>query len=163
MTIMTTPSPRELSSSDTRGRSTHDLDFYAWAKEQAALLRAGRLSEVDLEHIAEEIEDLGQAEKRTLASHIRTVIEHLMKPQASSAVDPRDGWASTIDRVREELEDVLEDNPSLRRELSTMIAHQIDRARRKVRRDFERRGEDVSRLDGLTFEDSQILGPWMPD
>ena len=34
----------------------YEQDFYAWANEQAALLRAGRLSEADIEHIAEEIE-----------------------------------------------------------------------------------------------------------
>jgi Domain of unknown function DUF29 len=162
MTITTTSS-RALSNPDERAPSAYDLDFYAWTKEQAALLRAGRLSEADLEHIAEEIEDLGQAARRALTSYIRTVIEHLMKLQASSGVEPRDGWASTIDRVRDNIEDVLETNPSLRRELPTIIARQMDRARRRVRREFERRGEDVSGLDSLTFEDSQVLGPWLPD
>ncbi len=40
--------------------SQYDRDFYAWATEQAGLLRAGRLSEADVEHIAEEIETLGR-------------------------------------------------------------------------------------------------------
>jgi Domain of unknown function DUF29 len=31
----------------------YDRDFYAWANEQAGLLRAGRLSEADIEHIAD--------------------------------------------------------------------------------------------------------------
>lgn len=37
----------------------YDHDFYAWTNEQAGLLRAGKLSEADLEHIAEEIESMG--------------------------------------------------------------------------------------------------------
>lgn len=38
------------------GDSLYDRDFYAWANEQAALLRAGKLDAADIEHIAEEIE-----------------------------------------------------------------------------------------------------------
>ena len=41
------------------GASVYERDFYAWATEQAALLRARRLSEADIENIAEEIEDMG--------------------------------------------------------------------------------------------------------
>ena len=37
-------------------RNTYELDFHAWTNEQAALLRAGRLSDIDAAHIAEEIE-----------------------------------------------------------------------------------------------------------
>lgn len=38
----------------------YDRDFYAWAAEQSALLRAGKLSAADVEHIAEEIESTGR-------------------------------------------------------------------------------------------------------
>jgi hypothetical protein len=44
--------------------SLYDRDFYAWANEQAALLRAGRLTEADIENIVEEIESIGRGEKR---------------------------------------------------------------------------------------------------
>jgi Domain of unknown function DUF29 len=37
----------------------YDRDFYCWSQEQAELLRAGRLTEVDIEHIAEEIDSTG--------------------------------------------------------------------------------------------------------
>lgn len=43
----------------------YDHDVVAWAKEQAALLRAGRFSVLDVEHIAEEIEDVGKSEQRS--------------------------------------------------------------------------------------------------
>ena len=42
--------------------SNYDSDFYAWANEQAALLRAGRLGQADIEHIAQEIESMGRTE-----------------------------------------------------------------------------------------------------
>ena len=48
----------------------YDQDFYAWANEQAGLLRDGRFSEADMEHIAEEIESMGKTEKRELVSRL---------------------------------------------------------------------------------------------
>jgi hypothetical protein len=48
----------------------YDTDVIAWATEQAALLRSGRLAEIDIEHIAEEIEDVGKSEKRELANRL---------------------------------------------------------------------------------------------
>jgi hypothetical protein len=44
----------------------YDEDFYAWANQQAALLRAGKLSEADIENIAEDIDSMGKSEKREL-------------------------------------------------------------------------------------------------
>jgi uncharacterized protein DUF29 len=38
-------------------------DFYAWAMRNAELLRQGRFSEIDAEHIAEELEDMGASAK----------------------------------------------------------------------------------------------------
>jgi hypothetical protein len=43
--------------------SLYDRDFYAWANEQATLLRAGKLNEADIENIAEEIESMGRSER----------------------------------------------------------------------------------------------------
>lgn len=44
----------------------YEKDFYAWAIHNAQLLREGKLSEVDIENIAEEIESMGKSEKREL-------------------------------------------------------------------------------------------------
>ena len=58
--------------------SNYDSDFYAWANEQAALLRAGRLGQADIEHIAQEIESMGRTEKRELVSRLRVLLRHLL-------------------------------------------------------------------------------------
>ncbi len=57
----------------------YDRDFYAWANEQAGLLRAGRLTDVDIAHIAEEIESLGKSEKRELVGRLAVLLLHLLK------------------------------------------------------------------------------------
>ena len=39
----------------------YEQDFYAWAKAQADLLRAGRYAELDLDHLTLEVDDLGDS------------------------------------------------------------------------------------------------------
>ena len=43
------------------------------------MLRAGKLSALDIEHIAEEIEDVGKSEKRELSSRMAVLLSHLLK------------------------------------------------------------------------------------
>jgi hypothetical protein len=57
----------------------YDRDFYAWASEQAAMARDGKLAQADIEHIAEEIESMGKTEKRELMSRLTVLILHLLK------------------------------------------------------------------------------------
>jgi hypothetical protein len=54
------------------GNALCNRDFYAWANEQARLLRADDLSAADIEHIVEEIESMGRSEKRELISCLTT-------------------------------------------------------------------------------------------
>ena len=50
------------------GTTRYDEDVLAWAREQAQLLRSGRYAELDIEHLAGEIEDVGKSEQRELES-----------------------------------------------------------------------------------------------
>ena len=101
--------------------SLYEQDFYAWANEQAALLRAGALSDADIEHIAEEIESMGRTEKRELASRLTVLLVHLLKWQFQ-AERQTNSWRSTIRIQRIDLADLLADNPSLKAQLSDTVA-----------------------------------------
>ncbi len=57
----------------------YENDFFVRANEQAGLLRAGKLSEADIGHIADEIESLGGTEKRELVSRLKVLLLHLLK------------------------------------------------------------------------------------
>jgi hypothetical protein len=105
----------------------YDQDFYAWANEQAGLLRAGRLSEADIEHIAEEIESLGKSEKRELLSRLTLVLLHLLKWQYQPALRGK-SWRLTLEEQRDEVETHLADNPSLKSTISDIIAVSYRRA-----------------------------------
>jgi hypothetical protein len=57
----------------------YDTDFYAWTQQQAALLREGKLHDVDLANVAEEIESLGHNQRDAVRSHFRRLLQHLLK------------------------------------------------------------------------------------
>lgn len=99
----------------------YEADFYAWANEQAAHLRAGRLHAADIAHIAEEIESMGRGEKRELTSRLAVLLAHLLKWQAQPALRGR-GWLLAIREQRRQVAEVLADNPSLRPRLPALLA-----------------------------------------
>jgi hypothetical protein len=113
---------------DTVNHIDYDKDGYGWAMEQAALLRARRFSEIDLENIAEEIESVGKSERRTLESHLSRLMMHLLKWQYQPE-RRGNSWANSIESARFEADRVLGDNPSLKSNLSGMIAVMYRKAR----------------------------------
>ena len=104
---------------ELRGRkmgTSYEKDVVAWANEQAALLRAGKFSALDIEHIAEEIEDVGKSEQRELASRMAVLLAHLLKWQYQPE---RRGssWPRTIKEQRRAIEVTLRKTPSLKSSL----------------------------------------------
>lgn len=97
--------------------SNYDGDIVAWAIEQARFLRAGLFSQLDIEHIAEEIEDVGKSEKRELASRMAVLLAHLLKCQHHPE---RQGnsWRRTIKEQRNVIAICIKRTPSLKAELN---------------------------------------------
>jgi len=95
----------------------YEQDVVAWAREQAALLREGKFSAIDVEHIAEEIEDVGKSEQRELSSRMAVLLAHLLKWQYQPG---RRGssWQRTIREQRRAVGVALQKTPSLRNSLA---------------------------------------------
>ena len=92
---------------------TYETDIVAWAEEQAALLRAGKFSALDIEHIADEVEDVGKSEKRELANRMSVLLAHLLKWQFQPARQSA-SWRRTLREQRRAIALHLEDVPSLK-------------------------------------------------
>jgi Domain of unknown function DUF29 len=110
-------SAAELCDKGILSNALYDQDFFAWANQQARLLRAGTLSEADIGHIGEEIESMGRAEKRELVNRLIVLLQHLLKWQF---LPSRRGssWEATIPVQRHALERHLDDNSSLKKRAS---------------------------------------------
>ncbi len=106
----------------------YDTDFFAWAHQQAALLRSGRVSEADIQNIAEEIESMGRSERRELVSRLTVLLTHLLKWRHQPALRGT-SWRLSIEEQRYRIEDHLKDNPSLTAHLedATHSAYRIAR------------------------------------
>ena len=111
--------------------STYETDFYLWTQQQAALLRQGQLQAVDVANLAEEIESMGKSDRRTLGSHLRNVLLHLLKWRYQSE---RRGasWESSIRNGRDEIEAILADSPSLVPQLPALLETEYRRSRRNA-------------------------------
>jgi hypothetical protein len=148
----------------TKAGDLYQTDVYAWALEQAALLKAGRLPELDLEHLIESMEGLAMAEWGVARSHAQLIIEHLLKLQHSPAQDPRSGWRNSVRTQRRELENVL--TPTLRRRLEEDLGRLYQRVRRDVAESLRDCGEHAA-ANALppecpyTLDD--LLGDWLPE
>ena len=142
----------------------YEDDFYAWSREQAALLRDRRFDELDLEHLIEEVEDLGGALKRSVRSRIGTIMVHLLKLEHSPAQDSRGGWYDTVITQRRDLVEEL--TPTIRREVESDFRRLYDRARadaaKSLRVHREAEAADALPADCVyTFE--QVIGDWWPE
>lgn len=92
--------------------ASYDADIIAWSQEQARLLRAGNFSALDIEHIADEVEDVGKSERRELVNHLALLLAHLLKwevqPMRRGA-----SWSATIREQRKESRRLIRLTPSL--------------------------------------------------
>ena len=146
-----TPAGRRTARGNSRRREMSDIntlydeDFVLWSEQLAETLRAAARGAsnqpIDWENVAEEIGDLAKSERRALRNQVRRIIVHLIKLEHSPAPNPRPGWRESIGDARVQIEDILNDSPSLKREVEAIISHQTERGARLAIADLEDRGE----------------------
>jgi hypothetical protein len=142
----------------------YDRDVYAWSKAQADLLRARRFDEVDLEHLIEEIEDVGASLGRSVRNRTITIIEHLLKLEHAPATDPRPGWRQTVRTQRVKLRRAL--TPTLRRELEAELQAFYADARDLAAGTLADHGETAAAQAlpaACPYDLDRITGDWLPD
>lgn len=94
----------------------YDQDFYAWTMKNAELIRQGKLSEIDAQHIAEELESMGKSERRELMSRMTQLLMHLLKWGYQPALRSR-SWLVSIRNQHIQIRKLLQDSPSLQPQL----------------------------------------------
>jgi hypothetical protein len=127
MRVNETPGP-------VRAHSLYDEDFALWIGEQVAALRAGAVGALDLENLIEELEGLTKRDERALGSQLKRIMAHLLKQRHQPERASR-SWEDSIVNGREEIADILEQSPSLRRLLPDVMTKNYPRAVAKAARD----------------------------
>lgn len=118
----------------------YEQDFYGWTQEQAALLRAGQLNDLDIANLIEEVESMGRSEKRELESRLVILLHHLLKWHFQPVRRGR-SWQLTIKAQRIDFFKVLRDNPGLKPRLQQCL---IDAYQSAVIRASQETGLDES-------------------
>jgi len=109
-------------------RTLYQTDYAAWAKRHVELLRARRFSEMDIEHLLDELSDMSKSERRELESRLLILLAHLLKWQyqyqtLSERWREFDGrsWRATIVEQRKQLTVLLRQSPGLKSILAETI------------------------------------------
>lgn len=117
--------------------SLYEADFYEWTLSQAAVLRrlaAERSnSELDLEHLAEEIESMAGSDRRELLVRLELILVHLIKLAYCFYVEPRRQWSNSVQAQRGSIVQLLKQSPSLRRLMPDMLPEAYEAALEKAR------------------------------
>jgi hypothetical protein len=107
----------------------YEKDFYAWIRHNVQLLRQGKLTAIDANNIAEELESMGRSEKRELVNLFAILLMHLLKWQYQPQRHGK-SWKNTIDTKREDILELLQECPSLHHELPAKLMLAYKKARR---------------------------------
>jgi hypothetical protein len=154
-----------------KASALYETDLLRWSEEQATAIRAAAEMRtnlpVDWENVAEEIESVGRSLKAELRSRLALVVEHLLKLQFSTATEPRRGWKETVARERQEIRDLLDDNPSLRHVLPGLVERAHHRGAELAALGLESHDELPAsarrEIGAQRYGEADLLGPWYPD
>ena len=101
--------------------ATYETDFYAWTQQQVSLLKEGKVDQIDIDNLIEEIQSMGKSEKKELKSRLVLLIKHLLKWNYQPA-KRSPSWIVSIKNQRDEITDLLKENPSFKNLLEETIA-----------------------------------------
>ena len=139
----------------------HDLDFYMWTQQTVQALRSGDFSQIELDSLIEEVEDMGNSQKDALESNLIRVIQHLLKwkyqPEKRS-----NSWKASITEHSLRLNRAFKKSPSLRRYFDQVLNECYDDARLIASRET---GLDLGAFPSqCPFDSEDILDPhYLPE
>lgn len=94
----------------------YEQDYANWAETMAHKLQQKQFTELDIDNLVQELQDLSKRERDKLLSSIRLILHHLLKWDYQSEKRSK-SWKITIERERNNIEFYLEDSPSLKKYL----------------------------------------------
>jgi len=102
----------------------YDQDLQRWIEQTVNQLRNRDFESLDIEHLVEELVDLGKSEKNAIKGNLMILLAHLLKLRVQSdAPDTMQGsWYSSVLEHRQRVLDHLADTPSLKGFLREALA-----------------------------------------
>lgn len=98
----------------------YEQDFHSWIQKHIVLLKGARFNELDVNHLVEELEDMGKSNKRELESRFIILIAHLLKWQYQPEMRSH-SWRCSIIEQRASINYLLKKVPSLKNTIAEAI------------------------------------------
>ncbi len=111
-----------------RSRALYDQDEFGWLLEQAALLRTGRLDEIDRVSLVEFLTDMALTHRNAFQSAMTVLLHHMLKVLAQPEKTTR-SWLLTIRVQQRHSRLLIEENPGMRRYLPALYVEAYSDAR----------------------------------
>ncbi|WP_252177778.1 DUF29 domain-containing protein [Endozoicomonas sp. 4G] len=147
----------------------YDTDFYTWSYQQAELIKQGRFDELDMDNLAEEVEDMGRARQRSVESRLSQLLMHSLKWQMQSKKnDLHDmdrwfrSWSISIGKQRDAIEHELKKNPGLYHKLEEIFLESYQYARKLAAREMQCKPDAFPSECPWTY-DEIMEDDWLPE
>jgi hypothetical protein len=105
-----------------------------WLETQAKYLRERNFNALDVDNLAEELDSLARADQRALRSQLRRLLVHLLKWKYQQSKRAK-SWTSSISSARDQIEELLEENPSFENRIDALVKLEYPRAVREASRE----------------------------
>lgn len=141
--------------------NSHDRDFCLWIQETIRSLRSGDLNEIEIDHLIEELEDMGNSQKDALESNLIRVLQHLLKWKYQKQ-KRSNSWKASITEHSLRLNKAFKKSPSLRRYFEQVFDECYTDARLITSRET---GLDLEQFpETCPFSPSDVLNPqYLPE
>lgn len=110
----------------------YDSDFEHWLEKTINYLENQQFNYLDIQHLIEELVDLGRSERKALESNLMILIAHLLKLKIQNTVPEqmKGSWYDSVVEHRQRVYKSLRDTPSLKPYLETAIQSAYPDARK---------------------------------
>ena len=98
----------------TENSDIYNWDYCLWVELMMQLLQEGKLMELDIPHLLEELDDMSGSQRDALESNLEIILMHLLKYSHQPQLRSR-SWLSTIFEHRNRLKKAFKRSPSLQR------------------------------------------------
>lgn len=118
-------------------KTLYDADFALWIEDTVNKLKKRDVTNLDWENLIDEVESLGKSEKRRIKSLLYRLFEHLLKRKYTGMQECYRGWDIEIRNFKQQIEDLLEDSPSLKNYLKKIAPDCYEKALKYISQDYE--------------------------
>lgn len=101
----------------------YERDFQLWIEQTISSLETKQFNSLDIEHLIEELKELGKSEKRALESNLMVLLAHLLKlmVQQDAPDSMKQSWYRSIIEHRQRVIIAIKNTPSLKSYLETAL------------------------------------------